>query len=86
MKRPRQRIFEPFFFGRTVPRATTAWAWPRFMAPSKATRASFNVYSEKSHGTTFTLYLPASQKERPPAEQEERIPGGNGNRAAAGGR
>ena len=71
----KQRIFEPFF---------TAYRPLRYdglgLAASYGTVKShdgiINVYSEKGHGTTFTIYLPAAVSElAPPTDDTERIKG-----------
>lgn len=63
----RQRIFEPFF-SPYRPLRYEALGLASAYGIIKSHGGLINVYSEKAHGTTFNLYLPATRKE--PAEDE----------------
>jgi CheY-like chemotaxis protein len=70
-ERTRKRIFEPFFTTKEMGRGT-GLGLAIVYGIVTGHGGFINVYSEKGHGATFNVYLPASEKK---VEKEKKVPG-----------
>jgi PAS domain S-box-containing protein len=72
----KQRIFEPFFTAYR-PLRYDGLGLAATYGTVKSHNGIINVYSEKEHGTTFTIYLPAAVSESPQATGTKESARGN---------
>ena len=75
-KEARERIFEPFYSAYS-PTRFDGLGLAAVYGTIKSHRGIINVYSEIGHGTTFSLYIPTSKKDKLTSSDKAPIPHGH---------